>query len=64
MNEYDVRRLALVLSIQAEMEGMKAENMLRDQNNESPAYGADQFNEISHRLTSLAYAHNEQLKDF
>jgi len=27
MNEYDVKRLALVLAVQAEIEGGKAENM-------------------------------------
>jgi hypothetical protein len=58
---YNVKRLALVLSVQAEIEGMKAENMLRSQNNESPAYGSDQFNECANKLENLAYAHNEQL---
>lgn len=61
MNEYDVRRLALVLSIQAEIEGMKSENILREQNNESPMYGAIKFNELSARLSGIAYSHNEQL---
>lgn len=64
MTEYDVRRLALVLSVQAEIEGMKAENMLREQNNESPAYGNSQFSEVSNRLTNLAHAHDEQLGQF
>ncbi len=61
MNEYDVKRLALVLAVQAEIEGMKAENMLRDQNNESPAYGAKQFNEQAEQLRNIAYMHNEQI---
>lgn len=61
MNEYDVKRLALVLAVQAEIEGMKAENILREQNNESPAYGLKQFLELANRLNDLAYAHNEQL---
>lgn len=29
MNEHDVKRLALVLSCQAELQGMKAENAIR-----------------------------------
>ena len=61
MNEYDVKRLALVLAVQAEIEGMKAENNLREQLHEAPAYGASQFNECANRLTNLAYAHNDQL---
>lgn len=61
MNEYDVKRLALVLSVQAEIEGMKAENMLRQQNDEAPAYGSKAFGELANRLGNLAYAHNEQL---
>lgn len=61
MENYDVKRLALVLAVQAEIEGMKAENMLREQNNESPAYGSKQFNDLAERLSNLAYCHNEQL---
>ncbi len=61
MNEYDIKRLALVLSAQAEIEGMKSENILREQNNESPAYGSKAFSELASRLSDLAYAHNEQL---
>jgi len=61
MTHYDVKRLALVLAVQAEIEGMKAENILREQNEQSPAYGEKQFNEIANRLSDLAYAHDEQL---
>ena len=32
MTQYDVKRLALVLAVQAEIEGMKSENILREQN--------------------------------
>jgi hypothetical protein len=58
---YNVKRLALVLAIQAEIEGMKSENILRAQLNESPAYGPIQFNDKAEELRSMAYAHNEQL---
>jgi hypothetical protein len=58
---YNVRRLALVLAIQAEIEGMKADNMLREQNNESPAYSYNAFSDKAEELRSMAYAHNEQL---
>ena len=61
MTHYDVKRLALVLAVQSEVEGMKAENMLREQNKQSPAYGEEAFNDIANRLSDLAYAHDEQL---
>lgn len=61
MNEYDVKRLALVLAIQSDIEGMKADNMIRQQNNESFAYNGAEFECKSEQLRSLAYAHNEQL---
>lgn len=60
-NQYNVRRLALVLSVQAEIEGMKAENMIREQNNESMAYNGDEFVYKAEELRNLAYSHNEQL---
>ena len=50
-----------MLAVQAEIEGMKAENILREQNEQSPACGEKQFNEIANRLSDLAYAHDEQL---
>lgn len=58
---YNVKRLALVLAVQAEIEGMKAENMLRQQLNEAPAFGEGVFANAANRLRGLAYAHNEQL---
>lgn len=61
MNEYDVRRLALVLAIQAEIEGMKAENQQRLFLNESIAYDETRFVQMAEKLRNLAYSHNEQL---
>jgi hypothetical protein len=61
MNSYDVKRLALVLAIQAEIEGMKAENKNREQLNHSMAYTEHDFNNQAERLRELAYAHDEQL---
>lgn len=61
MQTDDVRRLALVLAVQAEIEGMKAENLLREQNNESPAYGDESFCNKAAELKNLAYAHDFQL---
>lgn len=61
MDEYIIKRLALVMAVQSEIEGMKSENMLREQRNESPAYGHSHFQEKAEELRSLAYAHNDQL---
>ena len=61
MNEYDVKRLALVLSIQAEIEGMKAENMQRASMGESMAYIEGDFEYRAEELRVLASKHNEQL---
>ena len=58
---YNVKRLALVLAVQAEIEGMKADNLIREQNNESLAYNGAEFDCKAEELKSFAYAHNEQL---
>lgn len=61
MNEYDVKRLALLYALQAEIEGMKAENKQRQVLGESMAYTASQFGEMAEQIRELAYKHNEQL---
>lgn len=61
MNEYDVRRLARVLAIQAEIEGMKIANFERVSRDESPAYGQEHFQDMAQQLSNLAVSHNEQL---
>lgn len=58
---YNVRRLALVLAVQAEIEGMKSLNFTRQQDNHSMAYTDEDFHVKAEELRSLAYAHNEQL---
>ena len=61
MTHYDVRRLALVLALQAEIEGMKAENLEREQLNISLAYSESAFINKAEELRNLAHAHDEQL---
>jgi len=61
MNDYTVKRLALVLSIQAEIEGMKAENINREQIGHSMAYVEADFNQKRDELLEIAYKHDEQL---
>lgn len=61
MNEYDIKRLGLILSIQAEIEGMKVMNEERRQRNEALAYSEDDFFELSTQLSNATYSHNNQL---
>ena len=61
MKPYDIKRLALILSIQAEIEGMKAENTQRNQMNYSLAYTDEDFQSKAAELRTLAYSNDEQL---
>ena len=58
---YNVKRLALILAKQAEIEGMKIENLIRVQQNQTRAYNGEDFKCASNDLENLAYEHNEQL---
>jgi hypothetical protein len=53
---YDIRRLALILAVQAEIEAMKVENLLNP-----GKYTYYDFKDKAEELRSLAYAHNEQI---
>ena len=53
MESADVKRLALVLAIQAEIEGMKAENTNRGLNGNSLAYTEDWFELKARELRTL-----------
>lgn len=61
MNHYDVKRLALILAIQAEIEGMKAFNKERELNGASLGYSEQDFNHMANQLRELAAKHDEQL---
>ncbi len=58
MNEYDVKRLALILAVQAEIEAMKSKNA---QEIDHQKYTEADFYNKAEELRRLAYAHNEQL---
>lgn len=60
MTYYDVKRLALILAVQADIEMMKAENEVRKSQGLSPAY-IEQFDDKASELKNLAYAQDEQL---
>ena len=61
MTDYTVKRLALVLAIQAEIEGMKAENEDRSQRGHSPAWDESNFCKKAEELRILASLHDHQL---
>lgn len=61
MNDYTVKRLALILAVQAEIEGMKVANTIREMRDESPEYNEGHFQEAAYELRELAYKHDYQL---
>jgi len=64
MDYYDVKRLALVLAVQAEIEGMKAENARRAASYEgkcSSLYSDEHFQLKANELKNLAHVHDEKL---
>lgn len=61
MDSYDVKRLGLILSIQATIEGMKAANEERKSRDEALAYNEGDFQEKTQELENATYSHNEQL---
>ena len=58
---YNTKRLALILAVQAEIEGMKSANEDRKQQNWSMAYDEHSFVEKAMELKNLAHQHNESL---
>ena len=58
MNGYDVKRLALILAVQAKIEAMKTDN---NQRPNDQRYTETDFYAASQELEMLAYKHDEQL---
>lgn len=61
MNEYDIKRFALVLAVQAELEAMKSANTEREILGEPNAYSEEDFYAKAEELRSLASVHDHQL---
>jgi len=61
MDSYDVKRLALVLAIEAEIQGMIALNKYRSARGETIAYDDVNFFLQAEELRDLAAKHNDQL---
>ncbi len=58
---YNNRRLGLILAVQAEIEGMKAENEIRKQQKKALSYNGDAFECKADELRNIIYTPNEQL---
>jgi hypothetical protein len=61
MDSYDIKRLALILAIQAEIEGMKAFNTQREMEGNSIGYNQTSFDEMANQLRDIAYKPNDLL---
>jgi hypothetical protein len=61
MDHYAVKRLALILAVEAELDAMRLENFNRQQNQYAEAYGAEELYAKAEELRALAHAHNDQL---
>ena len=61
MNGYDVKRLALILAVQAEIEGAKAENKQREVIGHSMAYDESQFAYLAEELRQISSRPDELL---
>jgi len=61
MTNYDVKRLALVLAIQSEIDGMKADNTIREQNGLVIVWDSCSFDNKANELRHIAAIHDEQL---
>lgn len=54
MTDSIVKRLALILAVQAEIEGMKAQNQGRKLNKHDPAFWLDDFQAKANKLREIA----------
>jgi len=61
MTEYDVKRFALVSAVNAEIDGMKADNNIRELNGLIPCYDSSSFEYKANELRNIAAMHDHQL---
>jgi hypothetical protein len=61
MDIYDVKRLALVLATQAEIEGMKADNAFCEAYGDTPNFKKQDFDDKAERIRILASIHNDEI---
>jgi len=61
METADIKRLGLILAIQAEIEGMKAENEYRCISDLSPAYVRKNFDQKADEIRDIVYKNDDLL---
>ena len=61
MDSFDIKRLGLIFAIEAEIEGMKAENKQREINGHDLTYDEFNFYEKAGQIREICYKHNDQL---
>lgn len=61
MKESTAKRLILVTALEAELQGMIADNKMREHEGLSMAYTGADFNDISEQMRELAEKHEDQL---
>lgn len=61
MDTYDVKRFALVLAVQAEIEGMKSADKERTLKQGDLQYDEAAYCAKAEELRNIAYCHDEQL---
>ena len=61
MTGYDVKRFALTLAVQAEIEGMKVTNLERQDQAQGLAYDEREFVNAADELRAIAAMHDDQL---
>lgn len=61
MSEYDIKRLALIIGVQAEIEGMKIDNLIAIQEGYPPVWSHEKFEDKSFELRNIAYIGDSEL---
>lgn len=61
MTTADVKRLGLILAIQAEIEGMKAHNKVCELNGSTEMYNENTFYKKAEELRDIVNKHDDQL---
>lgn len=61
MDQYDIIRLGNILAIQAEIEGMKADNKQRQILGESMAYTSHDFSYKAQEIREASHCYNNRL---
>jgi len=64
MNKCDIKRLGLILALQAEIEGMKFENLQREQFQNSHAYADKDFFNKAADIRVIIYATDNEINNY